>query len=141
MEIGGSASDLAEIEAMIRVSGLSARALGLRAGLSDNTVKKAIAKLREGGKVYASTMAKLRAAMRDLGYKSWTEGVDEVLLEAAMLATIRVIGSITQLNAGEAAAIAKETYDTLIRQPELSDEQIQVAANNFANGVRRRRGG
>lgn len=126
---------------MLRVSGLSARALGLRAGLSDNTVKKAIAKLREGGKVYASTMAKLRAAMRALGHESWSEGVDEALLSAAMAAAVRTLGQITQINAAEAAAIQKETYDSLVKQPDLSDEQIQIAANNFADGVRRRRGG
>lgn len=129
---------LFEIEAMLRTSGLTARALALRAKLNENTLKKAIHRLKEGGRCFEGTMEKLRAAMRGMGYADWMGGTDQDRLRAAIASASRLLGPITPRNADEAAAFVKQILDTLLAQPRLTDNEIQVAADNLADGLRRR---
>lgn len=136
----GSLSDrqLFEIEAMLRVSGLSARALAMAAGLDQNTIAKARKRLPRGGKVFEGTMERLRDAMRRAGHTDWLSSTDETRLRAAILSATKLLGSLTPYNAAEAAAMIKETLDDLMRAPNLSNQEIQIAADSFANGFRRR---
>lgn len=135
---GDNAKDnLAEIVAMLRVSGRSSRALSLQAGRSEDTVKKII---KRGGNAYEATMDALRDGMRRWGYDSWLpEGLDERRLIAALVAASRSAGPITPENAAGIASLLKEVYDDLVTQPELTSDQIQIAANNLARGAGRRR--
>lgn len=137
MRVDKSKENLAEIVAMLQVSGLSPRGLSLAGGKSEDTVKKIIPR---GGSAYESTMAELRAGMRKLGFENWMpEGADELRLAASLRAAARAIGPITDANASEAAALQKEIYDNLVAQRDLLGDQIEVAANNFARGRGRRR--
>lgn len=133
--------DLAEIRAMLRVSGFtSSRLAAFVPAMDPSTLNKAIRRLEAGGGISARTLERLREAMRGQGFadQDWQdEGPNIRMLGIALRAVARALPELMRPEgAPDAARLQRRIYRALERRPELSDEAAQATADLLAEELR-----